>query len=241
MAGVKYTKDAARIKSALAKTSDGRVVARGKVKILSPTRYADKNLSTVGLDVHILGIFAWVVDDQYYAVSLINAMVPIAPTETNRVRIDGEEFFEFCFEDGDTVIKSVDLVCTDTLTYHIYNTIFAQGNIPWYLGYEELRQIFNTAKKHADANVGTQQEVTALIVSRIARSRQDRTRDYRTVVQKPSDLVTNPPAFIPLMSVRLGATNTLTKLGGSYFSQGLTSALLHPSERPERIESLLLR
>ena len=241
MAEATFIKDPTRVKAALVELPDGRIVAKGNVKILSPTRYVEKNLSSVGLDVYILGLFAWVVDDKYYGVMLVNAMVPIAPSQTNRVRYGGDEFFEFVFEDGDTVIKSVDLVCTDTIAYHIYNEVFAQGNIPWYMGYEELRQIFDTAKKHADAPVGQQQEVTALVVSRIARSREDRTRDYRTVIKQTSDLSTNPPVFIPLMSVRLGATNTLTKLGGSYFGQGLTSALLHPSERPERIESLLLR
>lgn len=241
MKGVKYIKDAAKIKSSLVRMPDKRVVATQPIKIYSPTRYVEKNLATIGIDVYILGIFAWVVEDRFFAVNLVNAMVPITPTQTNRIKIEGDEFFEFVFNKGDTVIKTVDLVCTDTITYQIYNDIIARGNIPWYLGYEELRKIFDSAKKHADANIGTQQEVTALVVSRIARSRQDKTRDYRTVIQKTSDLVTNPPVFIPLMSVRLGATNTLTKLGGSYFGQGLNSALLHPSQRPERIESILLK
>ena len=42
-----------------------------------------------------------------------------------------------------------------------------------------------------------------------------------------------------LNNVRDSATNTTTRLGGSYYSEGVISALVNPSTRPERIESLL--
>lgn len=228
-----------RVRQALEKQPDGRVVARERVKIYVPYRYVERDLAYVGIENHILGIYAIVVGDRYYGVSLVDAMVSIDPSQTNKVKIDGDEFLEFIFEERTTVIKSVHLVCTDTITYRIYDEIFAKGNIPWYLGYEELARIFDTAKKHADANIGQEQEVTQLIVSLVARSRADRTQYYRTVVNTPQDLRDNPPVFVPLMSVRYSATNTLTKLGGSYFGQGVVSALINPAQRTERIEELL--
>ena len=42
-----------------------------------------------------------------------------------------------------------------------------------------------------------------------------------------------------LNSVRDSATNTTTKLGGNYYSEGVISALINPSDRVERIESIL--
>jgi hypothetical protein len=232
-------RDAVRVQAALQELPDGRVVALAPVKIYVPLRYVDRNLAVVGVENHILGIYAITVEDKYYGVSLINAMVPIEPSQTNKVKMDGDDFLEFVFETGSTVIKSLDLVCVDTLTYRIYDEILAKGNIPWYLGYEELAALFNTAKKHADANVGQEQEVIQLIVSLVARSREDRTKYYRTVVQSLEDLHNKPPVFVPLMSVRYSATNTLNKLAGSYFGQGVVSALLNPAERTERIENLL--
>ena len=231
-------RDPLRVRSALQELPDGRVVAKEQVKIYVPYRYIERDLAIIGVENHILGIHAIVVGE-CYAVTLVDAMVPIEPSQTNKVKMAGDDFLEFVFDAGSTVFKSLNLVCVDTLTYRIYDEIFAKGNIPWYLGYEELARIFDTAKKHADANIGMEQEVTQLIVSLIARSREDRTKYYRTVVQSTDDLINNPPAFVPLMSVRYSATNTLTKLGGSYFGQGVVSALINPSERTERIENLL--
>jgi uncharacterized protein (DUF2164 family) len=241
MAAPKLIHDPQRINAALKTLPDGRVIALGNVKIYSPTLYADKGISTVGLENSILGICAIVVDDTYYCVMMVTAVVPIDPIQTNRVKMDGDDYFEFVFEPGGTFIKSVDLVCHDTLVYQIFDVILAKGNVPWYLGYEELRRIFDTAKKHAGADVGGQQEVTSLIVSLISRTREDRVKYYRTAVMSSDYLRTNPPVIIPLMSARYGATNTTTKLGGSYFDQGLASALINPSERVERIEGLLLQ
>jgi hypothetical protein len=60
-------------------------------------------------------------------------------------------------------------------------------------------------------------------------------------VQSIDDIVKKPPVYIPLRSVTYTATNTTNKLAGSYFQEGLVSALVSPSERKERIESILLR
>ena len=239
-----FKRDAKQVRSALRELPDGRVVALRPVKIYVPMRYADRDLAYVGVDNHILGIYAITVDDEAYAVSSVCAMVPLEPSQVNtKVKIAGDEYFEFVFDKGAIVYKALDLVCTDTITYRIYDEIFAKGNIPWYLGMEDLARVFDTAKKHADANIGQEQEVTQLIVSRIARDPHDRTKDYRTVIRDLKDLQdpTKSPVFVPLMSVRWSATNTLTKLGGSYFGQGVISALINPAERTERIENLLRR
>ena len=49
----------------------------------------------------------------------------------------------------------------------------------------------------------------------------------------------NPPAYIALKNLTYAATNTVARIGGSFFGDGLVSALTNPSERVERIESIL--
>jgi hypothetical protein len=130
-------------------------------------------------------------------------------------------------------------VKTDTLVYRVYNEIIAGGHTPWYLGYAEMARIFDTARYHAGANVGQNHEVTELLISLIARNPKNRHEYYRATIQDMHDLVTNPPVFIPLRSVEYAASNTLNKLAGSYFSRGVVSALVSPSERVERLDALL--
>ncbi len=112
--------------------------------------------------------------------------------------------------------------------------------MPWYLDYNDLGHIFDTASSHAGANVGTNPEVTELIVSIIARNSKDRTQYYRSCINSLEELKTNPPVFISMKSVPYAATNTTNKLAGSYFGEGVVSALVSPSEKRERIENLLL-
>ena len=230
-------RDAKRVQAALQELPDGRVVAREEVKIYVPVRFIDRGLAYVGLENHILGVYLITVADQVYGVSLINAMIKIEPSETNKVKMAGDEFLEFIFREGSTVFKSLDLVMTDTIVYYIYDEMLAKGNIPWYLDYDDLSHLFDTAKKHANANIGQQQEVTQLIISLMGRSPEDRTRPWRNEVRSHED--PRKPVFVPLMSVRYTATNTLSKLAGSYFGQGVISALIHPAQRTERIENLL--
>lgn len=235
------TRDPARVQACLKELPDGRLVAIKNVKIYVPSRFAERGLAQIGIETHIVGIYAIVAEDQYWGVSLVNAMHRIEPTSTVKVVFDDDEYYEFSFAPGATVVSTVQLVRTDTLVYKVYDEIIAKGRVPWYLGYPELGKIFDTAKYHAGANIGQNHEVTELIVSMIARDPANRARYYRQVVRSREDLKKHPPVFIPLRSVTYAATNTTNKLAGSYFKEGLVSALVTPAERVERIEELLLR
>lgn len=234
-------RDPHRVHACLKELADGRLVAVKDVKIYVPTRFAERGLASIGIETHVVGIYAIVAEDRYYGVSLVNAMERIEPTSTVKVVMDDDEYYEFYFAAGATVVSSVQLVRTDTLVYKIYDEIIAKGRVPWYLGYTELGKLFDTAQYHAGANIGQNHEVTELIVSMIARDPKDRARYYRQVVQSPADMVKVPPVFVPLRSVTWAATNTTNKLAGSYFKEGLASALVTPADRVERIEDLLRR
>lgn len=233
------TRDASRVTETLQELPDGRLVTKKGCKIYIPARFVEHDLAVLGVKNYIVGIYAIVVDDTYYGVSTVNAMINIDPTDTNKIKVNGDDYIEFVFAAGSTVIKSLDLVKIDVLTYKIYDEIFSKGRVPIYLDYNDLGSIFDTAKYHANANLGATGEVTQLIASMISRDSQDKTKYYRTTINDLSDVRNSPPAYIPLRSVAYAATNTTTRLGGSYFDKGVVSALVNPSDRVERIESLL--
>lgn len=234
-------RDPDRVRAALTETSDGSLVTSKELKIYIPSRFDERSMANVGVETYICGICAWVVEDKYYGVSLINAMMRITPLVTNQVMIGDDPYYEFVFRPGSTVVASVQLVQTSTLVYRIYDELFAKGRVPWYVKYDEFAHIFDSAKYHADANIGQDHEVTELLVSMVSRDPEDRTKYYRQTVESMQDVLSRPPAFIPLKSVAYSATNTLNKFAGSYMQDGIISALVSPSERVERIESLLRR
>jgi hypothetical protein len=234
-------RDSAKIHSCMQELPDSRLVALKPVKIYVPVRFAERGLAEIGIDTYIVGIYAITTEDKYFAVSNINAMVRIEPTSTMRIKIEGVDYFEFYFEKGSTIISTVNLVKNDVLVYKIYDEIISKGRVPWYLTYADLGHLFDTAYYHAGAHIGKNSEVTELIISMIARNPKNKAEYYRTLVNSPDDLLNKKPAFIPLRSVTYAATNTTNKLAGSYFGTGVVSALVSPSERVERLESLLRR
>jgi hypothetical protein len=133
----------------------------------------------------------------------------------------------------------LDLVKNNTIVYYIFDEFFSKGYIPWYVKYEELSKVFDTALYHAGANVGKYPEVIQLITSLLARDKSDKTKYYRTIIKNHKELLINPPVFVPLKSIEYSATNTVSKLGGSHMAKGIISSLNSPSKRVERIEKIL--
>lgn len=232
-------RDSERVKACLQELPDGSLVTTKGCKIIIPTRFEERGLAEVGMNTYIVGIYAIIVEDKYYAVSLVNTMIAITPTSTLKIKIKGVEHYEFTFDPGQIVMPRTNLVKNDILVYKIYDEIVSKGKVPWYLGYEELGHIFDTALSHGGANIGTSPEVTELIISIIARNSKDRTQYYRSAINSLEELKTNPPVYISLKSVPYAATNTTNKLAGSYWNEGVVSSLVSPSDRVERIESLL--
>lgn len=237
----KLERNASKVHACLQETPDGKLIALKECKIYIPSRFEERGLMEHGVETYIVGVYAIVVEDKYFGVSMVNASIRINPTSASKIKIKGTDYYEFVFAAGSTVIVSLNLVKNDVMAYKIYDEILSKGKIPWYLSYEDLGHIFDTAKEHAGANIGENPEVTELIISLISRSPKDRVKYYRTVAQDDAFIKNTPPAYVALRSVQYSATNTTNKLAGSYFGQGLASALINPSERVERIEEILLR
>lgn len=233
-----YKRDPERVYKALAKTNN-QLLAKEPLWIYIPARYAEKDLAFIGSDTYIVGIYMLATEDKFYAVSLIDAMVQIDPTNTTLVDIDGVKYYEFYFRKGATVIVNLDLVKKNKLIYSIFDELYTKGKAPWYLNYLDFSKVLQTAKKHAGANIGSNHETMELLASMLARDSENKNVFYRQIVKSEKDIFTIPPAIIPLRSVQYAATNTVNKLAGSYFRPALVSALVSPSERSERVEQIL--
>lgn len=225
-------RNAEKVFEALAETETS-LVATKRCRIYIPEHYIGNFLGSMDESTRILGIYGIVVDDKYYATSRCCAMITIDPSTTNIVEINGMNYMEFTFEAGDTVIKNLNLVRTATLAFRIYDEFIAKGKVPWYMSDVDMCLLFDSSKEHADVNLGVDSAILEMIASSMIRSKMDKTVFYRHLQQG------DPHVFVPLKSVAYGATNTTAKLLGAHFQEGMTSALITPSERSETIEELL--
>lgn len=226
---------------ALTVLKDGSIMTTRGCKIYVPERFVEKQLAVIGAETYIVGIFAIVVDDKYYGVSTTNAMMRVTPTTISTVKFDQDSYLELTFDPGSVVFATNLLIKSDTLVYYIFDEFIAKGRIPWYIGYEDLATLFESADRHAGVSLGANHSILEMFAAAVARNGQNRSKYYRHSIESQEDPVKRPPAFIPLRSITYGATNTTSKLMGSYWNDGLTSALVNPSEKQERIEELLRR
>ncbi len=217
---------------------NGSVVTTAPCKIHVPVRFQNKDLAILGSDVFIVGFYAIIVNDMYYGVDNTIAMMQIRPSSTKKVTVQGTDYFEFSFEPGDVVFVNKHLVVNDTLTYYLYDELVAKGNIPWYMNYYDMAAMFDTASLHAGVNLGSR-AILELIISTTARDKDDLTRLYRHILNKHSDVVTNPPKVIPFRSVVWNTADTTSRLNGAYFADAINTAVVNPSESVELIEEIL--
>ena len=232
----KLNRDASKITPYLKELKDGAVVAVKQCKIYIPARWRDTELAMLDNEIYVLGIFMIVMEDKYYAINNITALMQIEPSSTNAVVIDDRDYIEFVFEAGDIVFPRTDIIKGDKLIYYIFDEFVGKGKVPVYLNYLDLGEIFSTSEKHAGVKLASTPTVLHMLLSTICRNVDNPNQFFRQVTNgKDLDKVT----YIPLRSSIYGANNTTSRLLGSYFSDNLTSALVNPSDREEDIEHIL--
>lgn len=233
----KLVRDADYVKSAI-KQVGSQLLAAKDVKIVIPYRFTQSKLAAVDSKIWTLCIYALVVDNRYALVNVCSTMV-ITPSSTTIVSYKDEDYFEFSFDKGSVITPNTNLVIDDINAYNIYNEFIAKGNIPWYMNYEDTGKMLMTAHNYAGIKLAGTNSPLELIIATIARSNDDLYTYYRNTIKTQKDLETTKPAYVPFKSVSYGATSTAGKIMGSYFDEGLTSALTNDNNGSEGVEVFL--
>ena len=223
------------IKAKLKKQSDNSVITLVPATVMVPRLWEDKALVSIGVHTTFTGVYALIQGDSY-AVSTALTVITTDADSVDTVNVDGEEYYAFRYQAGDRVILNTDCLKSDSVPYRFFDAVIDKGKIPWYLEYEDLIQIFNTAGEYAGVNFNIDHSIFEIVMAEITRNPNDRSKFFRHCNEKD---ISGKPAFIPLKSVQFTASNTTAKLIGAYWQEGLSSALVHPSERKELIEDLL--
>tara|TARA_B100001057_G_scaffold463613_1_gene517775 strand:+ start:19881 stop:20621 length:741 start_codon:yes stop_codon:yes gene_type:complete len=230
----------------LTKAKDGSLVAKKETRIYVPLKYRARSLASFGNTTRVIGIFPIVVGN-HYSVMKVCANVDLLPTSTRSVIIEGEEYIELFFEAGAVIIKSLNLVQSAILVYYISDHFYSKGDVPWFINYNDLSELFDTAIKHAGTDLNVDPAILEAIAASLSRQVKDRTKYLRHALRSQADfehpeiLGNGGVSYISLKNIELGATNTTAKLMGNYFNDGLSSALVTKSDRLEGVEELLRR
>ncbi|AGX01864.1 virion structural protein [Erwinia phage PhiEaH1] len=235
----KLKRNPAVVVAALKELPDGSLAVLKPCRIHVPETFRSKQLLTMGRDTLSMGFFSVILDSGEYGVYTIPAMIRLNPAETVTTTIDEREYYEFRFQPGQILVKSTDLVKDNILLYYLVEEIVARGRIPWYYTYEDLGEFFNLMLKYAGSSLVLTPAVGEMVIAQIARMMADRRRPIREILKKVAEDVSDRVAWVPLRNVEFGAQDTTAKVTGSYMAEGLDSAIVNPSDKVSKMESIL--
>ena len=228
-------RNASAVLGSIKTTEDKKVIAMKPCKIQIPARYLAKGLAEIGADIYIYGIYALILDTGEYAVSSMMGMFRTIPDSSTIITIDEVPYYEFSYSAGSILVDNINIVIKDTLVFNVFEEFIFRGNVPWFLNYEDMAKIFDTANEYSGSKVAANDVIIEMVISMISRKHKDRSKLFRLTVTDKKHV----PDYVPLMSVFYSVSNTLSKLSGSYFNDGVISAIVNPSQSTSRIEQIL--
>lgn len=215
-----------------------QVIAKSRMTLQIPVRFKEIGLAQIGATTFIYGLFSIVLDNGDYAICNVNALIELGKCSIELETIDGAEYYNFIFEPGSVLFKTTELVARAALVFKAIEEFIFKGKIPYYVAYDDIGKLFDTAKKHAQTRADLQPAVTEFMAAYIARDSQNRIKFLRETAKTYEDF-DKKLEWVPMQSVYWSSPGTVNKIAGAYFQEGVVSALVNPSERVEKIESIL--
>ncbi len=219
-------------------TPTGPVICNKPLKLIFPQRFAERDMAFLANTNQVTAMCA-LVSDTSYAVLKACALFTTEPVSIARTNYLGKEYIEFSYERGSRLFTTRELVKMDVIVYRIFDEFINKGNVPWYMSYEDMAGVFDTALKHAGTSLAESVEVTEMIVSLQSRVKGDLITYFRTQIKSREDLEKMHPAFIGIINAAYSPTNTLGRTTGSYFDMGAEASIVYPTKRIEKMEAII--
>lgn len=207
------------------------------IRVFIPERYIQKSLTTLGGVVKTLAIFAAVDKNNNYSLVMIPAKVDMIPHYTEEVMVDGTVNIVLHFEKDDIFIANTNVVQNASFMYDIFEEFYIRGNVPWFIPYSMLPNIFLESKRYAKSNIGNNPISMEILTAIIARDPLDKKTQFRKVINKTK--TSNKPVYVGLNNIYYSYSNTGAKLIGGYYKAGVTNAIVDKENKATEVVSLL--
>lgn len=214
------------------------VIAKQPIKVIFPVRFAEINLAVIGEESYVYGLFAIISGDSY-AVCNLNAYVELGKASISKALYEGQEYYEYSYEPGDIVIRTKEIMARSNLIFSSIDEFIFKGKLPWYVNYEDVGKLYETAEKFAGTKAKINPAVMEFLAAYIARKKSDRTKFIREGAKSKDDFTLDKLSWVPLRSVFWSAPGTVNKIAGAYYADGVVSALVTKNQKVETVEGIL--
>jgi hypothetical protein len=218
------------------KTTEKEIIFTGdKLVCHIPERYENYDVLSFHEDtVKSLGIFDLIINDTHHHGLLLAAIISLNPRMISKHTHDNDKvYYHLTFNKNDVFITDTTFVKNENLVYIVFSEFIQLGNIPKFLTYDTLAFLMVKISKTSGLNFKVNHAIVEIMLAHLTRNPNKLTEPYRRTDQS------NPLKFIPLSHVSYGADNTTSKLLGSYFTDGLRSALVNQADTAYEFESII--
>lgn len=215
---------------------DNILVAKENLKIVFPARYINRELASFENGVSVLGIWMWVDEDNNYSLSNVPGMVSLTPNNITTEIIDNKEYYICEFEKGSIISPHYRVLQVENIMYILYDEFIVKGNVPEFFNYGEVSKISDNAGKYTGSALTKYKAAFELLESIVAKDPNDPNSYYRT----SEAFDKQNPEYVGLSNVFRSIPGTLSKISGSYFDNGLLTAVTTPENEQTKLEQILL-
>lgn len=217
------------------KSVNNTTIVTDDMMVMFPTRFINTGLCFLGNIVKVIGIYAIIDYENNYAICNVPIYHNLIPSIISDVEVDGIEYKLLYFDKDNTFLTNNKLIVSDSFIYNLFQELFIQGKIPWYLNYNDLSNILKESKQYAGNNIGNDSMGMEILTAIVSRAPNDKQVYYRQIVE----LVKSDPTYVGLKNIYYSFDNTGAKLFGSYFSEGLISALVDKEKKTSTTSEIL--
>lgn len=203
-----------------------------KVMMVFPERYIQRELVFFDSTIKVLNIVGIIDEDNNYCSFIAPLFIDTVPYNIEDITIDGVLHKCLTYEADSVIIQSNSIIKSETSMYNIFDEMLVQGRVPWYVDYDNIKDIFINAGKYAGSKVGKNPLAYEIIASEIARDKDDKNKYFRL----------NPkgrPTYVGLNNLFYSFKTTDSKLIGGYYGYGVSAAINNPETETSKISEIL--
>lgn len=217
---------------------DGSMSCKKPLTIMFPKWFEVKELAIISKVIKVVGYFAIIVDNKF-SVSKVASLIQLGNGIVNTISINGDEYYSVSFKENSSFISYNKIMVENAVAGKLLDSFTMRGNVPVYFNYNDTLTCLENCSYYAGSGYTNNQDVLQLITSLLSRYKDDNEFFYRDVIRTTEDLKTKEVEYVSLYSVSFAASSTFSKLVGSYFTEGVNSALITNSTEVDKVEELL--
>lgn len=230
-------RDNASVKTLFAKKSRSTLCSRD-CYVLLPDNFVKKGLAEVGNPVISVCIIA-IVENNKYATMAIPIKQKFYPNKLEKILVEDKVYYKLYFSKGDFFFAENNAICDQGFYYELFDLIYLQGKIPFYINYQDLANLFLEAKKYGNSKIGENRIAWEIIAGLIARDPNNPTIFYKDFIHKDPKNIKIDPVFKGFKDTIYGYDNTSANLIGGYLGDGIIKSIVDPEKKSTNISKVL--